>query len=309
VSNVTRIVSMVLSLVPLAPDAGTVATGPRRPDLFPHLQVEPAPQASTSTRASQLLLPAVGTTPPRSDQYQLRPAGDGTGDLVYEGSTFTARIAADGVVSFRDRRASLLSPLAILKPVAAPRNVPSLQGTVVGLVQNGKPPPGDDRAQNDTSFLLVAPPSPNHADPREGCKNCSFDDPLFSLVAWRFDVTDEVMRLSGRDPNRYAKARFLYATRDTRARRAAEFHAESIRAARDRLPRLLEQIAADDRRSPRERRAVLLSLRDELDGSSPDAQAAARTIDAFVAARFPPRPAAGAPPSAAPSPDGGTRRE
>jgi hypothetical protein len=302
---------MVLSLAP-APDAGTVNTGARAPDLFPRLQLEPAPRPagpSTSTRASQLLLPVVGTAPPRSDQYKLRPAGDGTGDLVYDGSAFTARIAADGVVTFHDRRVSLLSPLAILKPVAAPRNVPSLQGTVVGMMKNGRPPPVNDQAQNDSSFLLVPPLSPNHADPREGCKNCGFDDPLFSLVAWRFDVTDEVMRLSGQDPNRYAKARFLLGTRETRARRAAEFHAESIRAARDRLPPLLEQIAADDRRSPRERRAVLLSLRAELDGDSPEAHAATRTIDDFVAARFPRHPAAGAPPRPATSPDGGAERE
>jgi hypothetical protein len=303
---------MVLSLARTPADAGTVNTGARAPDLFPRLQLDPAPRpaspsTSTSTRASQLLLPALGTAPPRSDQYELRPAGDGSGDLVYDGSAFTARIAADGVVTFHDRRVSLLSPLAILKPVAAPRNVPSLQGTVVGMMKNGRPPPVNDRAQNDSSFLLVPPLSPNHADPREGCKNCGFDDPLFSLVAWRFDVTDEVMRLSGQDPNRYAKARFLLATRDTRARRAAEFHAESIRAARDRLPPLLEQIAADDRRSPRERRSVLLSLRDQLDGDSPEAHAAARTIDAFVTARFPPRPAAGTPPSPVTSPDGGAR--
>jgi hypothetical protein len=270
---------------------GPASAGPT-PNLFPRMPIgggAPDGGAASSSGALRFSPQGAGAAPPRADEYPLRGAQDGSGDLIYDGSSFAARVGPDGLVSFRDKRVTSLWPFSMLAPVAAPRNVPSAQATAVGLARQGKAPPADDRAQNDTSYLLIPPPSPIRPDSREGCRTCSFDDPLPGLVSWKFDVTDEVARLSRQDPNRYAKARFLVATRDLRSRLGAESHLESIRRAKDELPKILEGIAGDQRRSPRERRAVLERLRDELDGDSPEARAAAHTVTVFLANRLPVR--------------------
>lgn len=300
------IIARILSLTILFDTGGgaraPASAGPT-PNLFPRMPLggDAADGGAASSSGALRFSPhGAGASPPQADEYPLRGAPDGSGDLIYDGSSFAARVGPDGLVSFRDKRLTPLWPFSMLAPVAAPKNVPSAQATVLGLARHGKAPPADDGAQNDTSFVLIPPPSPIRPDIREGCRTCSFDDPLPGLVSWRFDVTDEVARLSRQDPNRYAKARFLVATRDVRSRLAAEFHLESVWRAKDELPKILEGIADDERRSPRERRAVLERLRDELDGDSPEARAAAHTVTVFLANRLPVR--AGAPSSSPEAP-------
>jgi hypothetical protein len=65
---------------------------------------------------------------------------------------------------------------------------------------------------------------------------------------------------------------------------AARAHANWVRQASTELPGRLEAIACDARLLSRDRRAILKALRDEMDGT-PEGRAAARTIDAFLAAR------------------------
>src|SRR5262245_34704280 len=61
---------------------------------------------------------APGRNAERTGPIDLKDAGDGSGDLVYEGSGFTARIAPDGSVRFKDKRVSDFSAFPLL-----PRNV------------------------------------------------------------------------------------------------------------------------------------------------------------------------------------------
>ncbi len=63
----------------------------------------------------------------RGDQINLKEAKDGSGDLVYEASRFSARIAPDGTVAFTEKRVPGLSVVPWL-PSRAPLAVPSLQG-------------------------------------------------------------------------------------------------------------------------------------------------------------------------------------
>ena len=174
-------------------------------------------------------------TPNPADELVMKPATDGSGDLVYEGQGFGARIARDGSVQFNDKHVSAINFLPWL-PTAGPRNVPSLQSTVSGWMRGRKAPAPTDVA-NDTSFLLVPPPTPYRPDTREACRQCDLP-PMLPLLgaSGHFDLTDEVMRLSSQDPYRSAKARFLLLTWDLRIRLAAQSHAEDLRKART-LPR------------------------------------------------------------------------
>ena len=61
----------------------------------------------------------------------------------------------------------------------------------------------------------------------------------------RFDLTDELTRFSGQDPNRFQKATFLAATRDRRIQMAVRTHAANIRRATAELPARLQAIACD----------------------------------------------------------------
>ena len=228
-------------------------------------------------------VPLPGTSPPPSYETLLTESKDGSGDLLYEATAFSARIAPDGAVVFRDKHASLLSLLSFL-PVAGPRNVPTLQSTVKGLIRQGKVPPQNDRATNDSSFLVIPLLTPYRPDPQEADRSRS--TPLSILpvsVTGRFDLTDEVMRMSGQDPYRYEKARFLVGTRELRVRRAVRFRAADVRKAGTDLPRQLVEIACDSRRSLRERHDIIVSLRNDLDGSAPEGRAAIAEIDRFLA--------------------------
>src|SRR5436190_12253327 len=73
--------------------------------------------------------------PPRID---LRAAKDGSGDLLYETSGFTARVAPDGSVTFKDKHISGLSFVPFL-PKRAQLAVPSLQSSLKMFLR-GKPP-------------------------------------------------------------------------------------------------------------------------------------------------------------------------
>ncbi len=233
--------------------------------------------------------PALGV--PRSpipENYPLREAGDGSGDLLYETQAFSARVARDGSVTFKDRRISLRGVLDPWIPKAGPRNVPSLQETILGLARNRKVPRVDADARTDDSYLLIPNLSPYRPDPREGCRACTAA-PLALLplnLTGRFDLTDELMRFSGQDPYRYAKATFLAATRELRIEKAASSHAANLRRAVAELPSLLEQIACTTSLTRRERRGIIEKLRDELDRESPEAHTAARQIEGFLTTRF-----------------------
>ena len=80
--------------------------------------------------------------------------------------------------------------------------------------------------------LPIPTVTPYRPDPREACQYpqpCFFNASLLPLsIRGGFDLTDELMRLGGQDPYRYAKAQFLAGTRELRIRMAARAHADEF---------------------------------------------------------------------------------
>ena len=224
--------------------------------------------------------------------YELRPAKDGSGDLLYDGRTWSARVSIDGSVAFSDRRASDVGFLPPWLPAPVDNGVPSLQSTVTSLLRRRKVPQPREVPPPDDSFLIIPNVTPYRPDPREACRECNdiHFSPTLAGATGHFDLADELGRFARQDPHRLEKARFLAATRELRIRMAAAAHAFWIRRAAAELPARLEAIACAGNRPAAERRAILEALRAEMDGG-PDGRAAAERIGAFLEARFPPRPA------------------
>jgi hypothetical protein len=241
------------------------------------------------------LLRAPRKDPPPADRsYELHRAKDGTGDLLYEGPGFKARIARDGTARFIDKRFTLLAPWSFLPfaPMPAPRGAPSLQSTFTDLLARRKPGQGwvPDANPPPAPVPLLPQMSPYRPDPKEVCtypRPCYFEAGIVLIgLGGTFDLTDELLRLSGQDPYRREKAHFLAATSQLRGGLAARALGENIRSALGGLPARLEEIACDPRRSVRERRAIVEALRQEIEGDTPAARAAVATITRFLDARF-----------------------
>jgi hypothetical protein len=226
-----------------------------------------------------------GGSPP--DEYQLRRAPGGNGDLIYEAPGFTASVARDGSVSFHPRHLNKVNLIPAL-PGGPPIGVPTLQGTLRGLgrkrgkaAEAPRDPIADETRNPSTAISRYRP------DPREICqypRPCFFEDPVMLVGAHaRLDLTDELTRFAGEDPYRYQKAHFLAATQEMRVRMAGRAHAEDLAQSRVELAARLRSIACDDRLRPSERRAIIQQLRAELDVASPEGHAQAAEIDRFLA--------------------------
>jgi len=228
--------------------------------------------------------------------YQLRRDKGGTGDLIYDATAFTARVARDGSVTFRDKH--LAVSLALLGRGAVPSGVPSLESILRGHgTKRAAPPPVSAQGQSAGqaadqwalygSRLPIPTVTPYRPDPREACQYpqpCFFDASLLPLsIGGSFDLTEELMRLGGQDPYRYAKAHFLAATRELRIRMAVRAHADDVRRSATGLPGELEAIACDGRRTIGERRAIIEALSAELDSSTSEGRAAQAQIARFRA--------------------------
>lgn len=244
-----------------------------------------APQA----RPSPLLLAPQPrqATAEGAQRIDLKDAKDGSGDLLYETTGFTARIAPDGSVSFKDRRVSDPSLLPFL-PMRTQFAVPSLQSSLKGLLK-GKAPPAPGPSELDQG---LAPPETKQVipdvsryrpDTREGNRldQNYMGIPVIGGIGG-FDAADELTRFSGKDPNRFGKANFLAATHDRRIAMAVKMHAVYIRQAVAELPGRLQAIACDERLSYRERRAILAALAAEMDTSVPEGAQSATAIKSFL---------------------------
>lgn len=216
--------------------------------------------------------------------YGLRRWGEG---YVYDSPKFEARVARDGVVTFKDRRGSVglsIFPFNML-PKAASRNEERYPtGRIVDPTTTRRGP------------WLPTPAQPPAYDrqipqqeicPREPSSSC-YALPTASLVSvsGSFDLTDEIMRMLGQDPYRLEKARFLSATFEFRIKMAIVARLEDMKRALGELPSRLDELWGDGRYSPRERRRILYELWYEMDRSS-DGERAARIIEDFIRRRLP----------------------
>jgi len=253
-------------------------------------QIVAPPPSAPRTRSLLDPLPEVKRAPP-DEVYRLRDAKDGTGELVYEEAGFTARVARDGTVEFKPKRVSGINLLPVLpKKKGIHFGVPSLQSALKATAEGRSPPspplPPDDGSPPPETTTVIPSVSRYRPDPREGCHMCGELPPLQFNMTWRFDVTEELLRMNGQDPYRYQKAKFLVATRDLRTEMAAKTHAQRIQRAVGELPSRLLSIACDERLSLRDRRAILEALRAELDVGINGGRVAAERIDTFLATTF-----------------------
>jgi len=224
----------------------------------------------------------------RPPRFDLKATKDGSGDLLYEATSFSARIAPDGTVTFKDKRITDFKLFTALLPKRIQAGVPSLQSSLKMFLK-GKEPPAPPPSELDQGLpppettKVIPDVSRYRPDPREGCRACpTFDTLPFNAVG-RWDLTDEIERFSGKDPNRYQKAMFLAATRDRRTEMAVKTLAANIRRAAAELPARLQAVACDERLAQGERRAILAALGHEMDTATPEGTTAADAITAFLA--------------------------
>ena len=247
----------------------------------PEATMPVVPAVPPPDKAEPSLLAPVQAPPPEPvGEIVLRPADDGSGELIYDGRGFRARVAPDGGVEFDDKQITGLTPLPWL-PEPVRYGVPSLQSTVRNALQGKPPPPApapDTSGPPPETTSVIPEVSRYRPDPRESCYRCSLDyqQPALVSALGRFDAGDELARLNGQDPNRVEKARFLTATRDARVQMAATAHAQNVRQAMAELPARLDAIACDPRLSTAQKHATLTALRDEMNASAEGREAADR---------------------------------
>ncbi len=272
----------------LAPEPAATVTIPNvlTAPAPPNILVAPAPASAAPAAPPATLFPlAPPADAPPPSAYDLRPAKNGSDTLVYEGPRFTARVSVDGTVTFSAAKPAHPFWWPPFFPVAVDNGRPSLQSTLSSVLRGKKRPTVETDKVVDESFLIIPNVTRYRPDPREGSRASFQVMPLLGNASKEVDLTDALMGLSGQDPYRIEKARFLTATRELRIRRAAHAHAVWIREATAELPKRLAAIAADQRLSVAERRAILEALAAEMD-DSPAGRDAAGRIRAFIAKDF-----------------------
>ena len=214
--------------------------------------------------------------------YGLRRWGEG---YVYQDQKFEARVAPDGTVSFKDKHlnASLFTPFTWIGKTRAQ--------------QRQQQPLPERTARDPVAYRhtpWVAPreprPGPGGVPQEEICPPSSSCYALPATMAVEvsggFDLTDEILRALGKDPYALDKARFLSATFEFRMKLAIAQRKLQMRKALDDLPQALDDLWADGRYSPRERRRILYDLWYEMD-RTPEGDRAAKMIDGFIRRRLP----------------------
>lgn len=211
--------------------------------------------------------------------YGLRRSGDG---FVHDTPNFEARVARDGVVTFKNKSfgfGGLGFPWQSLPRPGGPTLESTLRDRFGKRRRSPPPPPPAE-----------PPPLPNAIDWNAICPPGSTCDkrldPTLLQVRGNFDLTDEIMRARKQDPYAREKARFLSATFEFRMKLASEARRENMKSALEHLPERLDELWADQRYSPRERRRILYELWLETDRTPQGERAAGAIID-FVRRRLP----------------------
>jgi len=219
--------------------------------------------------------------------FTLKPAKDGSKDLIAETPTFVARIAPDGGVRFEDHLRKLsLDPA--WRPFPVRPGTETLESYLSRKLKRLPPPPWEDKQpQNRAPESVIPRMSEYRADPRDECdqhlRPCHLDlKPQPLNMTGKFDLTDELERLRGKDPYRFEKARFLAETRELRIQMAVKSHAENLRAQQLKLPDTLRSIACDESRATEERKAILEALQSEMDSELFEGKFAVDQIRAFL---------------------------
>lgn len=208
-------------------------------------------------------------------EYELVPKPGG--DYVYAGPLFEAHVAADGQVTFADRRV-VIEQIGI-GPLTFKRNPASGDWSF----QSWAEAEGGESSFTQPSRYRPFP------DPRQSSGPIDRSPaPLLIRVTGRFDLTDEFDRLvSSRSPNRREHARFLADTLDFRARLAAAHHARRLHVAATQLPAMLDGIWRNSDHTMREKKRLVCLLWNEVDRNQGAGSSFASAFTAWVRLRLP----------------------
>jgi hypothetical protein len=213
--------------------------------------------------------------------YGLRKWGEG---YMYQDQKFEARVAPDGTVSFKDKHlnASLFTPFSWIGKTRAQQRQQALPE------RTGR----DPVAYRHTPWIAPHEPRSSARDVPQA-EICPPSSSCYALpvtmaveVTGTFDLTDEIIRGLGKDPDALDKARFLSATFEFRMKLAIAQRKRQMRKALDDLPQSLDDLWADGRYSPRERRRILYELWYEMD-RTPEGDRAAMMIETFIRRQLP----------------------
>ena len=190
-------------------------------------------------------------------RIDLEPAKDGSGDLLYEATSFSARIAPDGTVTFKDKRITDFSCSPTCseahpagRPVAAVVNgdVSQGKGAAGGAALRAGPGPaatGDDQA--DPRHLTLPARSARGLPQLPSFDTCNSTPPAGGI-----DRRDR--SLLGQGPEPLSEGDVPGGDRDRRTEMAVKALAVNIRRAAAELPARLQAVACDERLPHGERR-------------------------------------------------------
>lgn len=225
-----------------------------------------------------LALPFPRTPPPNMGEYLMRRTAGG--GYVFDDFRFEARVAPDGHVVFKDKHIRFETRVfGVLseKYRRAGDTRPSLVQAIAQVLRNDPDRPISpmlEVCQQRVDMLLP------------GLAPCVMTATPVSITG-SFDLTDELMNLTGQGWYKYEKAKFLSATFEFRVQLAAQRHAKLLREAIADLPDRLDSLWRDAGYTPRERRRIMCLLWAEVNVADGPSRKAADVMVSWIKRRLP----------------------
>jgi len=227
---------------------------------------------------SLLNLPFPRTPPPNMGDYLMMPTAGG--GYVYDDYRFVARVAADGHVTFKDKKFRLETRVFGVLSEKYRREDdrrPSLVQAIEQVLRN-------DPDRPISPMLEVCQQRVDMILP--GLAPCIMTATPISIRG-SFALVDELLNFGGQGWYRYEKAKFLSATFDFRVELAAKRHAKLLREAIADLPNRLDSLWRDAAFSPREKRRIMCLLWAEVNVADGPSRKAADVMLSWIRRRLP----------------------
>jgi hypothetical protein len=227
---------------------------------------------------SLITLPFPRTPPPNTGEYLMMPTAGG--GYVFDDFRFSARVAPDGHVTFKDKHIRFeVRVFGVLaeKYRRAGDTRPSLVQAIEQVIRNDPDRPISpmlEVCQQRVDMLLP------------GLAPCILTLTPVAVIG-SFDLTDELMNMTGQGWYKYEKAKFLSATFEFRVQLAARRHAKLLREAIADLPDRLDSLWRDATFTPREKRRIMCLLWAEVNVADGDSSKAADVMVSWIRRRLP----------------------
>ena len=205
---------------------------------------------------------------------------------MYDDFRFSARVAPDGHVTFKDKKFRLETRVFGVLSEKYRRegdSRPSLVQAIEQVLRN-------DPDRPISPMLEVCQQRVDMILP--GLAPCIMTATPITIRG-SFALVDELLNYGGQSWYRYEKAKFLSATFDFRVRLAAQRHVKLLREALADLPDRLDSLWRDAAFTPREKRRIMCLLWAEVNVADGDSRKAAEVIVSWIRRRLPAGTAAG----------------